>query len=397
MLRHLFTLIWNRKRSNFLLITEILLSFFVLFAVCSLLVTSYYNYRQPPGFAYDNVWEISVNPGQDTAHLQDNVALVLQRLQATPGVVAVTRTSSNTPFAFSSMNSNQFYYQKKQGPLTDRYDADDDMQKVLRQKLVAGRWLDRRDDAAKNHAVVVNQAFAEEMFGQETAVGKTLTTNKGDYTWQVVGVVEAYRRGSDFDGNNPAVFERKTLGGGHRLDPTDHPVLLVRVQPGSGAVLEQRLVKEITDVTKGWGAVVNTLEETHRDKMKVVLTPLVALGIVSLFLIVNVALGLFGVLWYNISQRRAEIGLRRALGATGAGIGGQFLGEMLVVTTLGVLAGVVLAAQFPLLGVFGVPASVYVVAIILAAVLIYVLTAICAFQPSRIAAGIQPAVSLREE
>ncbi|RAK68245.1 ABC transporter permease [Hymenobacter edaphi] len=397
MIRHLFTLIWNRKRSNFLLISEILLSFFVLFVVSSLLVSSYYNYRQPAGFAYDNVWEVNVAPGQDTANRKEMMQLMLQRLQATPGVVAVTRTSSNTPFAFSSMNTNEFYYQKKQGPSTDRYDADDDMQKVLRQNVVAGRWFERRDDASTRRPVVVNQEFAKAMFGSESAVGKVLTNDKGVASWQVVGVVEAYRRGSDFDGNNPAIFERRVLEGPDHLDPNDRPVLLVRVQPGSGAVLEQRLVKEIQAVTKGWHAIVNTLDESRHDKMKIVLTPLVALGVVSLFLIINVALGLFGVLWYNINQRRAEIGLRRALGATGAGIGGQFLGEMLVVTTLGVLAGVVLAAQFPLLGVFGVPTPVYVLAILLAAVLIYVLTAICAFQPSRIAAGIQPAVSLREE
>ncbi|GAB3830235.1 ABC transporter permease [Hymenobacter jeollabukensis] len=397
MIRHLFTLIWNRKRSNFLLISEILLSFFVLFAVSSLLVSSYYNYRQPAGFAYDNVWEVNVSPSQDTASRKEMLQLMLQRLQATPGVVAVTRTSSNTPFSFSSMNTNEFYYQKKQGPLTDRYDADDEMQKVLRQNVVAGRWFERRDDASTRRPVVVNQEFAKALFGSEPAVGKVLSNDKGIESWQVVGVIDAYRRGSDFDGNNPAVFERHVLEGADRFDPNDRPNLLVRVQAGSGAVLEQRLVKEIQDVTKGWHATVTTLDESRHDKMKIVLTPLIALGVVSLFLIVNVALGLFGVLWYNINQRRAEIGLRRALGATGAGIGGQFLGEMLVVTTLGVLAGVILAAQFPLLGVFGVPTTVYVLAILLAAVLIYVLTAICAFQPSRIAAGIQPAVSLREE
>lgn len=400
MIRHLFTLIWNRKRSNFLIIAEILLSFFVLFVVGSLLVSSLYNYRQPRGFAYDNVWEVGVNPGQDTANRKETLRLMLQRLQATPGVVAVTRTSSNTPFAFSTMNSNQYYYKGKQGPMADHYDADDDMQRVLKQQLTQGRWFDRRDETGDDEnttPIIINQQMARAMFGQESAVGKVLTDSKSKARWPVVGVVDAYRPGSDFAANQPAVFFRTVLNEGAKLDPNGRPVLLVRVQPGSGAVLEQRIVKEIKDATKGWNAVVNTLDETRHDKMKVVLTPLIALGVVALFLIINVALGLFGVLWYNINQRRAEIGLRRALGATGAGIGGQFLGEMLVVTTLGVLGGVVLAAQFPLLGVFGVEPTVYVLAIVLAAVLVYVLTAICAFQPSRIAAGIQPAVSLREE
>src|SRR5690349_19147597 len=98
MIRHLFTLIWNRKRSNFLLMAEILLSFFVLFVVSVLLVNNYYNYRQPMGFESDNVWEFDVNPGQDTTSRRETLRLLVQELKATPGVAAVTWTSMNTPF-----------------------------------------------------------------------------------------------------------------------------------------------------------------------------------------------------------------------------------------------------------------------------------------------------------
>ncbi|OUJ72196.1 ABC transporter permease [Hymenobacter crusticola] len=397
MIRHLFTLIWNRKRSNFLLMSEILLSFFVLFAVSVLLVSNYYNYQQPLGFEYENVWELSVNPGQDTLNRTEKVSQIMRRLQSTPGVVAVTSTSSNTPFSFSTMNTTQYTYKGKGGPLTERYDADDDMVKVLRPKVVAGRWFDRRDAAATRPPVVVNQKFVEKLFGQESPVGKVLVTSDGKEEWQIVGVVETFRSGSDFASNDPAIFDRRILQDSAVLGAYEMPVLLVRVQPGSGAVLEQQVVKDIKDISKGWIAKVNTLQENRHDKLKIMLTPLIALGVVALFLIINVALGLFGVLWYNINQRKAEIGLRRAMGATGSGISAQFLGEMLVVTTLGVLGGVLLAAQFPLLGAFGVETPVYIMAIVLAALLIYTLTAICAFQPSRIAAGIQPAVSLREE
>ncbi|GGG42287.1 ABC transporter permease [Hymenobacter glacieicola] len=394
MIRHLFTLIWNRKRANFLLMAEILLSFFVLFVVSLLLVNNYHNYRQPKGFAPDNVWEFNVDPGQDTVDRKGTLRRLVQELQATPGVAAVTWTSSNTPYSFSNMNTDQYRYKDQKAPLTEVYDADDEMVRVLGQKVVAGRWFDRRDDAATHTPVVVNQKFAEAMFGQESAVGKVLTDDKRTRQWQVVGVIEAYRSGNDFAANEAALFER------HVLQDTaqyGNNTLLVRVQPGSGAVLEQQLVRKIKAVTKGWDANVNTLAENRQDKLRIMLTPLVALGLVGGFLILNVALGLFGVLWYNISQRKAEIGLRRALGATGRGISRQFLGEMLVVTTLGVTGGLLLAVQFPLLGVFGLPPQVYALAMSLATLLIFALTAICALQPSRTAAGIHPAVALREE
>lgn len=396
MLRHIVTLIWNRKRSNFLLMAEILLSFFVLFVVSVLLVNSYYNYRQPMGFESADVWEFDLTPTADTTDRKGTLRLVLQELQATPGVVAVAHTSHNTPFSFSNMNSDKFYYKGKQGPLTEMYDTDDALARVLKLNVVAGRWFDRRDDGTGRTPVVVNQKFAEALFGDASPLGQELTDKDSPDKWVIVGVVDAYRSGNDFAANDPAVFMRRVLPT-TTIGPQEYPMLLVRVAQGSGAALEQQLVKKVNRVSKGWNANVNTLEENRRDKMKFVLTPLVGLGLVAIFLIINVALGLFGVLWFNISQRKAEIGLRRALGATSGSISGQFLGEMLVITTLGVLGGLLLAVQFPLLGVFGLAPQVYGAAMALATVLIFVLTAICALQPSRIAAAIQPAVSLREE
>ena len=163
------------------------------------------------------------------------------------------------------------------------------------------------------------------------------------------------------------------------------------------AALQQRMVHTITSLTRQWSTQVYSLEQDRLDMLKPTLAPLAVLALVALFLVVNVALGLFGVLWYNISQRRAEIGLRRALGATGPAISRQFLGEVLILTTLGVLGGVLVAAQFPLLHAFDVATAVYVQAMLLAAGLVFVVTAVCAWQPSRLAASIQPAVALREE
>ena len=59
MLKHLFKLIWNKKKQNFLLMTEIFFSFLIMFAVFTLAVYNYQNYRRPMGFTYDDVWALS--------------------------------------------------------------------------------------------------------------------------------------------------------------------------------------------------------------------------------------------------------------------------------------------------------------------------------------------------
>ena len=142
---------------------------------------------------------------------------------------------------------------------------------------------------------------------------------------------------------------------------------------------------------------VRVVDEDRLHKRRYTLVPVVGLALISVFLIVNVALGLFGVLWQTISQRRAEIGVRRAMGATAGAVSGQVVGEILVLTTFGLLLGLGLAVQFPLLGVFDVPAGVYGTAMVLATGVLYALAAGCALYPSRLAAAVHPAVALREE
>jgi len=128
-----------------------------------------------------------------------------------------------------------------------------------------------------------------------------------------------------------------------------------------------------------------------------VIVPGVMMLTVCAFLIFNVILGLFGILWSTINQRKGEIGTRRALGATKALIAGQFIGEVVVITTFALLLGSFFAIQLPILGVFGIENIIYFKAIIVAVFLIYFLVIICAFYPSWQASKIHPAVALHAD
>ncbi|GAB3330891.1 ABC transporter permease [Hymenobacter humi] len=370
-----------------------------MFGVATLLFNFGRNYVQPFGFNHDNVWRLTIAAGQGEKMPRAQLDDVLRQVRALPGVQEIALTSFNTPFRFSTMNDD-FARGTKKLSRVDRYDADDQYGPLFGLKLREGRWFNASDDAATRPLAVISQDTREALFGPgEPAVGKLFRTNHqfgGDAPkeYQVVGVVDKVRMGGDFAAPTPSVWVRLTA---HDTTSWESATVLVRVAPGQGARLQQRIVHTVAGLTRQWSTQVYALENDRLDKLKPTLAPLIALAVVGIFLVVNVALGLFGVLWYNISQRRAEIGLRRALGATGPGIGRQFLGEVLVLTTLGVLAGSLLAVQFPLLGAFEIEPSVYLMAMLLATGIIYVLAAGCAWQPSRLAAAIQPAVALREE
>jgi putative ABC transport system permease protein len=395
MIRHLFVLIWNRRRANFLLITEIFLAFVVLFVVGSLLVYNQRNYRTPLGFAYEQVWRVGLDPGlQPVAGRLATVRLVMQRLRALPEVVAVGRTSSNTPFSNNSNGSSVHSGPQGKGPQVEAsgHRMEDPLREVLQLPLVAGRWFDKRDDGANVEPAVISQDMAETFFGQQSALGQVLERNGQHY--RVVGVVETFRPDGDLAAPRPAILMRVSPQDS-TLD--DASVVLVRVRPGAGAALERRMSTDILATAKGWNVGITALPEQRAAQLKRALAPIVTLVLVCVFLVINVALGLFGVLWQTINQRRAEIGLRRAIGASAGRISGQIVGEILVVTTFGLALGLLVAAQFPLLGVLGVQAGTYCTAMLLAAGLVYALATACALYPSRLAAAIQPAAALREE
>ena len=394
MIRHLFTLIWNRRRANFLLIAEVFLAFVVLFVVGSMLVYNQQNYRTPLGFGYEQVWRLDLDPGSlPEAGRLATVRQVMTQLRALPEVVAVSRTSFNTPFSGSSNGSPVSTQDEKiVVEHASGHSVEDPLREVLELPLVAGRWFDKRDDGAALRPAVLSRALAEQLFPGQSPLGQVVDRN--DEIFRIVGLVEQFRADGDLEEPRPAIFLR--------VNPQDTTLneastLLLRVRPGAGAELERRMSTGILATAKGWNVSITTLPEQRAAQLKRTLTPLVALGLVCSFLILNVALGLFGVLWQTINQRRAELGVRRALGATAGAISGQVLGEILVLTTFGLVLGLLVAAQFPLLGVFSVKASVYFTAMLLAAAGLYLLAAICALYPSQLAARIQPAVALREE
>ena len=394
MIRHLLTLMWNRKRANGLLIAEMVLAFFVLFAVGSLGIYLQRNYQSPLGFSYENVWEMQLDPGsQPRAEQFATLQLALQRLRSTPGVEAVTRSNYNTPFTFNN-NTTDFDTGKgtKKAP-GDIYRVGAELPQVVGLHLLAGRWFDRRDDApGARPPIVITDLTQTALFGGQSGLGKIVRDGPNEY--RVIGVSGPYRAGGELSDPQPAAFRYVAP-----LDTStvDLHVLLLRVRPGAGAALEKQLNEQVRQLNAGWTSGITPMAESRHNKLKQLLTLPALLGVVCLFLIVNVMLGLFGVLWLNINQRRGELGLRRAMGATSGAISRQIVGEILTLTTFGLLLGLGLAVQFPLLGVFDVPAGVYGTAIVLATALLYTLAAGCALYPSQLAAGIHPAVALREE
>ena len=388
MIRHLFKLIWNKKKSHSLLIIEIWASFMVLFGLASLIIYNVRNYIQPLGFDYENVWTINLSNNQDTLAVQEKMETIVQKVKGFAEVESVSRMS-NYPFSHSN-NSHTVKYKNSSTNLNFIV-ADENLAKTINMPMVSGRWYKNVDSVGKYTPVVINRMAEKILFEDQAAVGKVLSDHTGKPIWIVTGIIDYYKDKAEFMENKPTMFELL------KVQDIWNKTLVIKVKPGTDAIFESKLVESIASIGKGWSSEVIYLTDARKQQHDITLIPVLIFLIVCSFLLINVALGLFGILNLSIARRRGEIGLRRAMGATEGKVTTQFLGEIWVLATFSLILGLLFAVQFPLMNVFDVASGIYVTAIFTAIIIIFLIVTLCAWYPSRQASRIHPAVALHEE
>lgn len=362
---------------------EIFVSFLILFAVSTLAVYNIANYSNPSGIKSENVWAVYFNFNTENDSLRTIYKdLTKQKLKNYKEVESFSYVSNNIPYSYST--SNWAFVNKGKRVVCDVLSVEPEFQKIIGVEVTEGRWFTKADFVSKNKPIVISRKAKEDLFGNEKAVGKLI----GEETkYLVIGIVDNFKHNSDFQELSPTVFQPS--------EKWDNQ-MVVRVKSGTNADFENKMTKELLSLGKDWSVEVQQLESMRESKNKFVLIPILVLFIISGFLIFNVTLGLFGVLFQTISQRKQEIGIRRAIGANQNHILWHFIGETAVIATFGVVLGLFFAIQFPLLNVFDLSTNTYLLGILFAVIFIYILVVICAFLPSKQASQIYPAMALHE-
>ncbi len=398
MIRHLVKLMWNRKRSNALLIAEVFGSFLVVFAVATLGLFFFSNYRRPLGFEWRDAWSVEVDfPQESFAEFDPKDVELFSRLVAEARTVPEIRGAialDDPPFSFGSRRNS---FEVEGRSIEFEFDeVDERAASLLGLRLVAGRWFGPEDAALAHRSVVIDRDLAHQAFGDENPIGRRLVPpEEGEPEQRVVGVITSYRTNGELARGKPFAFLYRPLGD-VRYRPASH--LLVKVPPGATAVLEERLIRRLRAVAPSWRFEVERLTDLRDMNFRLRLLPLVVGGVISFFLLLMVGLGLLGVLWQNVLRRTRELGLRRAVGAPRSRVHAQVIGEQVLLTTFGVLLGLVVVAQLPLFGLSQfVGRGVFVGAIAVAISTLYLLALACALYPSVLAGRVPPAEALRYE
>jgi predicted permease len=262
--------------------------------------------------------------------------------------------------------------------------------------LLAGRPVEARDGPAAPKIAVINDLLARRYFGAESPLGRTFSL-ASPYdpaaAWQVVGIVGNTKYRDLRQEMPPQVYVPLSQSGA--------PGLYIGARPAGGAGIPAELIREAlarvdpsTEIQSTAGLSATVEASLHQERM------LARLGLAFSLLALALAwTGVYGTMSYAVAGRTREIGLRAALGATGAGIQVAVLLDALRAVAAGIVVGlpVAFAAGGVIRGLlYGVePGSPGVLMLTAAATLAVAVAA--AWLPARAASRVDPMVALRAE
>jgi len=293
-----------------------------------------------------NQWAGHMSPQQVDAQIRTDLAALRQLPSvhdASPG--------SGYPLSGGGWDNYVMRTPDQLKPTTDAsvYLGDEHMLDTLGVKLIAGRNFNASEitqmaprQVVIPSVVIVTKALADHLFPDGSALGKPIYAMSATPS-TIIGIVERMQRQGVSNWNKPYAYE--SLLWPMRED-TDGLYYLVRAKPGQlaaamreapQALFAQNRMRIIDSKVGGSYAQIRA-RVYDSDRGIAIL-----MGIISVVLLAITAAGIVGLTSFWVGQRRKQIGVRRALGATRGDILNYFLTENLLIGISGVLVGAVLA------------------------------------------------------
>ena len=355
--------------------------------------------QRDSGMAIDDIVALrSFGFGEDYDQ-QATVVDDLDLLRGLPGVISVTPTSAFPVSGSGSANHlSQEPSDMDDGVPANYYSMDHTALDTLGVTLAAGRTfrpeevmrIADRNNWTRPNVAMATRAFLKKMFPDDSDyIGKSVY--EGDHAFEIIGVIE-HMHGAwvTWDG-----FEQVVIF--PAIEPGPSIGYLVRTEPGKAEGLRATLEDELS--SSNTSRLINdarTLAEYAKRSYSRDRAMAFALSTVIALLITVTALGIVGLAAFNVRTRTKQIGTRRAVGARRSDILRYFLAENWLMTTGGVVLGVVLtlALNYYLATEYSLDKldPVYVPLGILA---MWALGLLAVLGPARRASTISPAVATR--
>jgi predicted permease len=349
---------------------------------------------------------------------------LLERLSALPGVRSIA-LSATPPISAGSWSSSVTIPGYTPAPKENRQST---LNRVSGQyfetagiSMVAGRPFNNDDTANRQKVAVINQTLASHFFPKGDAVGRSIIIDSDSVKgpWLIVGIARDTKSGSPRD-TDPVRMTYIPLAQIDPFLPADSSA-----PAATGVVVKLAAPKENQDRFAGIILVRTTGDPAHTiaDLRAAVASvdpnlPLLRIttihdeisnfmtndelissltGLFSLLALLLAAIGLYGVMSYNVARRSNEIGIRIALGAQTPAVHWMILSESLLLLAIGVGLGLpltLLATKYikdQLFGLSALDPMTFTVAL----TVVSTMTLLAAWLPARRATKVDPMVALR--
>jgi predicted permease len=331
---------------------------------------------------------------------------ILDRLRSVPGMLGTVAMSGlppdRTPDAIATPIENYISDDGKPFAMIDYYQfVMGDYFGTMGIPIVAGRGFERNDNASQGKVVIVNETLAKRIWNGQNPIGHRLrppgsSFGADDNAWHtVIGVAKDVRqRGVE----RPAGTELYISLDQHDVAPPSMNVAMRTTLPP--AALSRTIERMVGDVAPGVPVVrLRDMDSVFAESIRRPALLAQLLGAFAGLALLLAAIGTYGVLSYMVTERRREIGIRVALGATRSHVLTEIMKQGLQVTTLGIiigLAGALAVNRLMASLLFGVqPTDTMTFALVVAT--ITAVAVVASWLPAWRASRLDPNVVLRDE
>ena len=304
--------------------------------------------RQPTGVDEADLFVISTQPVDNSRDPTARASADLAALRSLEGI-ADAYITNDYPLAGGgwSMSVQLTPEQKVGSALTAYYFGDEHALGTLGVNLIAGRNFTPDEIATRTDAnigaisvVMVTKALADKLFPGGDALGKSIYIESDTKSVRIIGIVE--RLQTPFYGVTGVLStfaENSTIAPYRSYDSFSN--YMVRSKPGQ----RDRVIKAAEEALRHLDSerIINTksLSDARADAYRGDHGLVLLLSVVCIALLAITAFGIVGLTSYWVSQRRRQIGIRRALGATRRAILRYFQIENLMIAAAGAAIGIV--------------------------------------------------------
>ena len=357
------------------------------------------------GFRSNGIVSLQIDPrvnGYSAERTVQFLAQARQRIAALPGVISAVTTDS-IPLNGGNRSDSFHAIVKPKSSTLIQPDPDVELYMVtpgyfdaMGIPRLAGRDFTNEAVTSGAKAAVVNEAFAQRIFGSENPIGQIVSG--GNVTYQIIGVVGNIKARSIGEETRPVLF--RSLDQTVAYDPAFMGYTFLIRFAGEPTALVSSVRNQIRALDPAMAVYnVQTMQEHLRDAFFLPRLAATLFGVFGAIGLILAVVGLYGVMSYSVSRRTREIGIRMALGAQARQVQHLIVRQGLVLTAIAVAIG--LPAAFALAKLFtsvlyGIhnddPATFAVVPVFLTLIAL-----MACWLPARRAARVDPQIVLRCE